>query len=326
MPVFDGFGVNYKAKQSNWAADIAYFKSIGLKSIRPHMALIPMPWLAGTPQSSGSVADINAYWRLCAQTFANAGFWVTWGVCSGGLTITDSNWPAYHDAVVAEAAYLQSQGIALGDFEIANESEQHVDNVTMTITQLNANLRQLARDVKAAYNLSPISKGCAVNGANLSDWMANGLGSLDTISLHTYGSVRTASQQVDSTAFKLIANVLNSLGAGCYISEFNVASTVKDILGLGGNSSKTAMRGILDSYIIGRVERALVYSWVGYLNGDNQFAQLYKNGAMNPMWFEFFTANPQFYGMRASTVARSASVTRATPSDRTASLARYLSQ
>lgn len=123
MAVWPGLGVNYKALQANWDADIAYFNSIGLKNIRPHMPGSPVPWNSAT----------NSTWRTCAQYFHNAGFWVTWGTSSG--VVTTSNWQSLHDSVVAEAQYLQQQGIVIDEFEIGNEYEGSIRMSITSITQ-----------------------------------------------------------------------------------------------------------------------------------------------------------------------------------------------
>src|SRR5665213_698718 len=123
MAVWSGLGVNYKAAQANWDADIAYFNTIGLKNIRPHMPGSPIPWNSTT----------NTLWRTCAQYFHNAGFWVTWGTSQG--TISASSWPALHDSIVAEATYLQQQGIVVDEFELGNEFEGAITVASSSLTQ-----------------------------------------------------------------------------------------------------------------------------------------------------------------------------------------------
>lgn len=285
--IWKGLGVNYKALQANWDADIAYFNSIGLKYIRPNMAGCPVPWAQGTPATSGSFANVNAYWRLCAQYFASKGFQVTWGATSQAIhPISSSNWQSYHDAVVAEATYLQSQGIALMDFELGNEGELALDGVTMTKAQFNANLRQLATDVKAVYNLSPISYGLSIDTTAINDWIANGLGGLDSISLHPYGQVNLTGQYCvfPSSIQTLITNMINTFGSKVYISEFNIDAVNANFAGLGSEEAINAMRNIYSFIKNSGVAKALVYSFVGYLNGDNQFAMRNTDGSFNPLW------------------------------------------
>src|SRR6185295_11909984 len=76
----------------------------------------------GTPAVNGLLANVNTYWRNCADYFHKAGFWVTWGVSIAPIGKM-AQWQAYHDAVITEATYLQQQGIVVDEFEIGNELE-----------------------------------------------------------------------------------------------------------------------------------------------------------------------------------------------------------
>jgi hypothetical protein len=315
MSVQTGFGVNYKALQANWANDQKYFNAIGLNNIRVDIAQIPQPWAAGTPSSGGSYADVFAYWRLCAQTFTSAGFYASWGVAApqtNNLPITSSNWSSYHDAVVAEATYLQAQNITIGDFSIGNELELQVDGTTMTTTQLFVNLRQLATDVKAVYTLSPISYGFSFfTSSQRTDWINNGLGGLDILSIHVYGNINLNTMTVGTGSYPSVAAFISAFGSKCYISEFNLDATDSNLVAFPGSLAISNMNNFLNTYIINKnINKFQLYSWVGLNNGNNRFAQLYTSGAMNPMWFDFFTSQPMFYTPRSATVSRSATPNR----------------
>lgn len=395
MSVLSGFGINYKAVQANWASDIAYFNKIGITNIRPNINGTPVPW------NSTSLATL----RLCAQTFHNAGFWVTWGVsgiaASGGSTLTSSNYQGFHDSVIAEVVYLQNQGIIIDEFELGNELEgmnaiqivisslsqkEGIATVTtqvnhnfitgesvtiynaiptgyngnfsitvtgtrtftypvsaslttpatgvlrcysISISQLHDNLRQLAIDVKAVYNLGLISYACTNNTVDgvqtYSEWIANGLGGLDTISIHPYGTINISTQTVSPNGFSLIAGMMAAFGSQCYISEFNLDSTSNNVTALKPTVAVSTMSSFLNTYIIGNnVQRYLIYSYVGLNNTDNQFAQLYTNGSMNPMWFVFFNSNPTEYAAGTRANINRTSVTRTTVASRTSYPARPL--
>jgi hypothetical protein len=330
--VYLGFGVNYKSSQTNWSKDIIYFNKIGLNTIRPNLKSVPIPWSAGTP-TLGTTANINAYWRLCAQTFANAGFFVTWG-CSGpqgegspgGGGLTATLWASYHTAMISEATYLQSQGIALGDFELGNELESFIDGTTLTLAQLNVNIRQLATDVKAVYNLSPISYATH-SDASLTDWIANGLGGLDTISFHPYGTINISAQTVSFTVpNNQISEMFSAFGTKAYISEFNLDADASDLAALKTAPTVSNMQTFFSTITSSGLNKFILYSFVGELNADNQFAQLYTNGSTNPMWFDFFTSNPTQYstGQRADVIRTS--VNRTSVPNRTSYPARPLFQ
>lgn len=293
---WSGLGVNYKGDQPTWAADAAYLQSVGVTAIRPNLNTVPSPWSAGAPNASGSTADKNAFWRSCAQYFVSQGFHVTWGVSNLGVTLTSSNWQDYHDAVVAEATYLQSIGLALGDFEIGNEMEFVIDGTTLTQVQLRANLRQLATDVKAVYTLAPISYACIVttlaDGRGSLSWANEGLGAIDILSIHPYGLVQTSQNfsYVNLNTLKsggLAQQTINALGAAhCYISEFNVDGSGhgENLLLINDEQATTAMRQIYANIKAAGFTRAFIYEYVGYLNGDNQFAMKNTDGSFNPTW------------------------------------------
>jgi hypothetical protein len=353
MPVWSGLGVNYKAQQANWDADIAYFNSIGLRNIRPHMPGTPHPWNSST----------NTTWRNCAQYFHNAGFWVTWGTSQS--PITNNNWQAYHDSVVAEAQYLQQQGIVIDEFEIGNELEGAInktvstlaqssgtatctttsnhgfvtgENVTingaspsgyngifsvtvtgsktftysvssslstpatgsiycysLSLPQLNTNLRQLATDVKAVFNLGQVSYACfnsKVNGVfAYNDWIANGLGGLDTISIHPYGNIDTSSQTINDGGFVNVAEMIAAFGNKCYVSEFNLDATSANLDGFNTGASVASMQHFYSDYILKYLQpinsKALIYMWSGYLNQDNEFAMQLTTGSLIQPWGVF---------------------------------------
>ena len=319
MPVYPGFGVNYQAAQANWAKDAAYFSVIKSPSakfgLRIHLAQVPIPWSAGTP-GMDNTADINAFWRSCAQYFStNPNLYVIWGLAEPqGAThipivdtgnLTASFYAQYRTAVLAEAAYCQSIGLALGDFELGNELELFVDNVTLTVAQLNANLRQLATDVKAVYTLGSISYGCSTNSVAVADWVANGMGGLDHISFHPYGVTNVFNQTVNFTACDAaITSVVSAFGNKTYMSEFNVDSSNAGVSRLKVAPSVSNMASFL-SFIRGTgTPMFFPYTWVGYLNGDNQFAQLYTNGSMNPVWFNFFASQGMIYTPRPNPPTR----------------------
>lgn len=134
MGFIDGFGVNYKASQANWAIDKAYFKKNKSPNtpfgIRVHMPGLPSSGINATWNSTA-----YKIWRDCAAYFAgDPDFYVTWGPSFGN--ITETNWQSIHNAVVAEATYCQSIGLQLDDFEVGNEYEgatsPHIDSITQT--------------------------------------------------------------------------------------------------------------------------------------------------------------------------------------------------
>ena len=287
--MWNGLGVNYKAKQSEWASDASYFQSVGMKNIRVHIPSTPTPW---------SEAQ-NKVWRDCANYFVNAGFWVTSGVSSpnanakGNLTAT--RWAEYATSTIEEAKYLQANNIRLGAFCIGNELEAFVDGTTLTRNQLIDNLRQLATDVKAVYTLSPITYSCYDNGGVTYDrWITQGLGGLDLLGIHPYGNIHstTNSNSIRIGGYAVIQKMIVAFGADkCYISEFNLEANDTNLQKIPDEIRVVEMRKKYAFIKSLGFTKACVYSWVGYNNADNQFAMKNTDGSFNSMWDVLLTDN-----------------------------------
>ena len=288
--MWSGLGVNYKAKQENWAADAAYFKSIGLTCIRPNLSSVPATWVIGSEASGG-----YAFWRNCAKYFADRSFWVTWGVSglSGADTgMTATQWGQYHDSVVAEAEYCQSIGLSLGCFEIGNEIEGKIDGTTLTNAQLVTNLKQLATDVKAVYSLSPIGYSCYDRGDTFYDqFITQGLGDIDFIGLHPYGNIANGGQAIKNGGYNALQKMVTAFGSKCIVTEFNIDSTDSNILKVTEDEKVASMRRLYGMIRSAGVKKAMVYSWVGWLNVDNQFAMKNTDGSFNNYWDVLLTDN-----------------------------------
>lgn len=131
MSVWPGFGGNYKALQAFWGTDRAYFKLITATgsqfTLRPNLSALPIPWSAGIAMSTGSQANVYAYWRACAQYFASdPDFWVASGPAgpqglSSNQGLTQSLWNSYVTAVLSECQYLVNNGITFSTFTLGNE-------------------------------------------------------------------------------------------------------------------------------------------------------------------------------------------------------------
>mgnify|MGYP001578134540 CR=1 FL=1 len=287
--MWNGLGVNYKAKQSEWASDASYFQSIGMKNLRIHIPSTPTPW---------SEAQ-NKVWRDCANYFVNAGFWVTTGVSapngtvSGNLTAT--RYAEYALSVIEEAKYLQANNIKLGAFCIGNELEGVVDGTTLTIPQVITNLRQLATDVKAVYTLSPITYSCYDRFLTTYDqWITQGLGGLDLLGIQPYGNIHssTNSNSVRLGGYAVIQKMIVAFGADkCYISEFNLEANDTNLQKIPDEIRVVEMRKKYAFIKSLGFTKALVYSWVGYNNANNQFAMKNMDGSFNSMWDVLLTDN-----------------------------------
>lgn len=128
--VYPGFGVNYNNSSVNWNSDQLFLNLCEVPIIR--ISLPTMPSNGSVPAVWSNQSSLNNY-RAAAQSFINAGFYVTTGLTF--QPISANNWPAYHDFIVAEATYLQSQGIAISEFEVGNELEHDIQPTINTLTQ-----------------------------------------------------------------------------------------------------------------------------------------------------------------------------------------------
>jgi hypothetical protein len=283
--VWSGLGVNYKAAQANWDADIAYFNSIGLKNIRPHLPGIARPYNSAT----------NATWRNCAKYFIDRGFWVTYGEVSGlsAGQLTSTVWTQYHDAKVAEATYMQANGIFPASFELGNEEELKIDGSTVTQDILITNLKQLATDVKAVYSgLVGYSISYNVSGTYFPKWIAAGRGNIDHLNVHPYGNVGNNYKNLTNGGYADMGTMLAAFGADhCYITEFNLDAGTGNIALMPDETQVTRMR---EKYVLIKsagFSKALVYSWVGFNNTNNDFAMKNTDGSFNSYWDVLLTDN-----------------------------------
>lgn len=312
MSLFPGFGINYKRPRAKWADDKAFFKSIKNPNtrfyIRPNLSYIPYPWTAGDPNVVGSYA----YWRDCAAFFAaDPDFYVTGG--PGGLVgqtvgnLTQSMFDNYCASVVQEAQYCHNQGIAYGAFELDNEIERFNIGIQPYIR---AGLRTLATTIKnAGYADWPLHH-CMYNtlsGTNVAGWLSEDIGDVDILSLHCYASI--ANNVVSNNGFDFIVPLKNAFGSKFKISEFNL-STVPGAL---KNLPVPTMQAAYAQYLPlmkANTDMMIYYSFAGYLDGDDDFALLKQNGAMDEAWYLFFDSNPTQFTRRKASVNRGAAINR----------------
>lgn len=278
--MWNGLGVNYKAKQSEWESDAQYFKSVGMKNLRIHIPSTPTPWTKAQ----------NTFWRDCANYFVARGFLVTAGISSpnsnatGNLTAT--RWSEYALSVIEEAKYLQANNIHLGAFCIGNELEAFVDGTTLTIPQMITKMRQLATDVKAVYTLSPVTYSCYDRlGVTYDAWISQGLGGIDLLGVHPYGNIRHRGNSVDNGGFNVIKKMIDAFGADkCYISEFNLEANDTNLKLIPDDTQVVEMRKKYALIKSLGFTKACVFQWVGHLNSDNKFCMKNMDGSFNNMW------------------------------------------
>ncbi len=275
--------VNYKSREVNWAADVTYFRSVGVTGVRHHMPAITSPW------SDPADSEGNLHWlRRQAKYFSDAGFYVAWGIAglqgfNGDGQLTATQWTNYRNVILAEAAQLQSLGMTI-TFEIGNELESKADGTTLTVDQLIINLGTLATDVQAVYTNGPIAYSpWDFNGTTYDKWISHGKGGLDYINVHPYCNTING-RAVSQGAYKACAKMCKAFPGAVDATEFGMEAGASNVLALP-TYLKKAKLGELWNYLenIG-IGRAFIYSYVGNLNADDDFAMKLNSGQFDPQW------------------------------------------
>lgn len=324
MPLIPGFGFSYKPPNpvaTQTTADIPWFNSIGKPPIRCNAAQTSNPWTVGSAGFNVSNS------RIVCQTLLAAGFNVDYGFSGisgqgsfggGGLTLTLFN--QYCTAVLAECDYLIAQGITPSRFSLGNELEGSIDGSTITIATLNAGLRTLAANIKAktgwvaliTYNVTNHSVGGVFP---YTDWIANGLGVIDIISIHEYGSINVTAQTVDLTTVQTAISAMCTAFPGqVVIGEFNLDSNGDRIAALNIATATSAMQSFITYIQSYNIPTFLLYTFeesAGNTPSEYGFSMLRPDGTMSPLWPLFFSSRVTNYTSRGASISRSATPNRA---------------
>lgn len=280
MPVWPGFGVNYKSRNpAVIAQDITYFKSIGLKNIRIHV-----PGLANGVWSPTSYAT----WRNVSKIFHDEGFDVLSGVSWGNVNPTE--WPRFREHCILEAEYAASIN-AYDEFNMGNEMELHLTN--MTAAELRSNLRDLSTDVHAVFNGGDrkIMYTFACFGSEVDAWITEGKGDMDVLTGNVYGNFGLTSGAYNARNYLLnIPKMKAAFGNNFWISEFNADAEIakfKRMDELGRLDD--ALAAMYDYIKSQEVERAYLYQYRSYDDKDatDTFFLRRNDGTFNTAWNAF---------------------------------------
>lgn len=146
----------------------------------------------------------------------NAGAYVFWGV--SGDSITASNWPDQRIAILDAAAWAQANGV--DEFAIGNEEEYKVDGTTITVAQVQANLKSVATEVQSIFTRGPVSYNTSKDF--LYDWISLGKGNIDTFGLNLYLGGQWG---YDDTWMDAIDDAYAEWGSEAFLSEFGPSYT-----------------------------------------------------------------------------------------------------
>lgn len=273
MNCWNGLGVNYKSVDpAVIAQDIAYFKSIGLRYIRPHIPAY-------------DASDLQA-WRDVAKTFYDDGFfYVQWGI-SKSATLTSSNKATWLSAIDTEVEYVRTHNIC-HEFGLGNEEELHCDNSTLLYVDVRNAIRTKATEVNSILTI-PISYqvecGTVGNGHGSDVWASEGKGNLDVISFNVYGSWNITTKKFNPQYKSFITNMYNAFGANCYISEFNLEANNTNLQDIPEERSYNEMR-IMQKYIKDSgITRAELFQWRGHKSLNDDFAVKLVSGDYKLLW------------------------------------------
>lgn len=190
-----------------YRVDTEELRRLGIKKVR----------LGGGDIGWSNITQFN---KELALLYKSYGFYVEVGATKiSGTTgpLTASNWQIYHDALLAFAVWCDQNGIDA--IMIGNELISHIDNTTLTLTQLYVNLKQLAVDIRAVcskvkivYNgtpneITPLANAGITPGVNI-----------DKAGFNLYGSGPSDTANFQSQ----VNSVISNFGPKGYISEFNM--------------------------------------------------------------------------------------------------------
>jgi len=204
---------------------------------------------------------------------------VIWGICSGGVTLTSSNWAAYANAVLVAAQWSQDNGVF--EFQLGNEEEYYNDDDTLTDAQLIINLKSLATEVQAIFTNGNVSYPCARD--NITDWVSAGKGDIDILASNiymTWGTTPTPIPWEDE-----IDALVGAFGTGgTYLTEFSLNSSGLDYYSADEAVQATAVTEMIDYIKASGIERAFFYCWIGefgVIKADGTYRLLWNQALLN---------------------------------------------
>ncbi len=210
---------------------------------------------------------------------------VIWGVSSNSYnnpsyTITDSNWPAFRQAILDAAKWAQDNGVY--EFQIGNEEEYHCDrwnpNATMKPSQLITNLKSVAADAQVIFTNGKISYSCA--HSFIPDWISEGKGDIDILASNVYMGGSSTQDPFNDDYKTEIANLVNAFGVdGTYLTEFNLSYLNINNYSTDENKQAEAVNEMVTYINASGMKRAFWYAWE-----NDEFGALKSDGTYRLLW------------------------------------------
>jgi len=217
---------------------------------------------------------------------------VIWGICSGGVTLTSSNWDTYAAAVLVAAQWSQDNGVF--EFQLGNEEEYFNDDDTLTDAQLITNLKSLATDVQAIFTNGNVSYPCAQD--NVTDWVSAGKGDIDILACNlymTWGTIPTSIAWKDK-----IDALVGAFGTeGTYLTEFGPNTSGLDYYSEDETVQAAAVTEMIEYIKDSGMTRAIFFcyidtSWLinfGVRKDDGTYRLLWSQALLNSESVKFAT-------------------------------------
>jgi hypothetical protein len=158
--------------------------------------------------------DAPALCKAAVLYAVSQGADVIWGV-GGTNPLTAANWNDYRLGILDAAQWSQDNGVF--EFQLGNEEERKIDGTTLTKSQLIANLKSVATEVKAIFTSGNVSYSCWAGDNSVDDWIAAGKGDIDLLASNIYMGGTTFGEEWKG----MIDNLVSAFGVdGTYLTEF----------------------------------------------------------------------------------------------------------
>ena len=197
---------------------------------------------------------------------------VIWGV-SAPTPITADNYEAFRTAIKDAAQWAQANGVF--EFQIGNEEELRVDGTTLTIAQIQANLKSIATEVQSIFTNGNVIYTCAY--MHIPDWITAGKGDIDILAANIY---RGGGGSYNDDWKTQITNLVNAFGVdGTYLTEFNLSGSALEDYSEDEEVQAAAVTEMIEYIKASGMTRAFYFAWK-----DDDFGVVKNDGTYRLLW------------------------------------------
>jgi len=203
---------------------------------------------------------------------------VIWGVSSNpgdnpGYEINENNWPAFRQAILDAAQWAQDNGVY--EFQLGNEEENHVDQVTVYWQDIPGLMKGIATDAQAIFTNGNVSYSCSHD--TIYTWIEEGKGSIDILASNIY---RGGNGNFNNAWQTEIGNLISAFGEnGTYITEFSLSYTSLADYSEDEELQAEALNEMIDYIKASGMTRAFYFAWqtdaYGVIKSDGTYRQLW---------------------------------------------------